>query len=323
MAPSWILRLAIALAASHVFVASVSAQTAASSEPTIHPISKHPCTNNAYETNTNSIPLLCAEVGAGGFKFTPQSLTGVAIGDVISFEFYLPPDDSVARADVQRASVPYESTGQGKIGFWSGTQVVKVADPPSHWNLTINSTEPIFFYCAAPGSCKTHRMVGAINPNAMQTLQAQINAATIGISVGGAAFLILCATLFFFVGRSKSLKEMVNRQNATVRGYPMSRYGSGGLQSHVFQTSSAQIQSSPEPYSAGQPDYGFNAPPQYGQHHVADQHPSGWASTQQGRVSTTSSGSGVGRQQTDNSKYLRSPTVGQFEFATELEAPNK
>ena len=35
---------------------------------------------------------------------------------------------------------------------------------PPTWNLTINDTEPIFLYCAAPGSCINYQMVGVINP---------------------------------------------------------------------------------------------------------------------------------------------------------------
>jgi hypothetical protein len=43
--------------------------------------------------------------------------------------------------------------------------------------LTINSTEPIFYYCAAPDSCKGKQMVGVINPNETQTLHEQVLAA--------------------------------------------------------------------------------------------------------------------------------------------------
>jgi hypothetical protein len=99
----------------------------------------------------------------------------------------------------------------------------------------------MFFYCAAKNSCKRMHMVGAINPNQTQTLNGQIEAAKVarveyaprsdppregevekqgnklstgvivGIAVGGAAFLGICAALFFFMGRATELKEIVKR----------------------------------------------------------------------------------------------------------------
>jgi len=32
------------------------------------------------------------------------------------------------------------------------------------YNITINDTQPLFYYCSAPGSCIENGMVGAINP---------------------------------------------------------------------------------------------------------------------------------------------------------------
>lgn len=112
------------------------------------------------------------KAGAGGFHFEPAELTNVSVGDVVTFEFY-PPDHSVARAEFGSACVPYEYTGKDRIGFWSGTQWVKTHNDTTHWNLTIDSTEPIFYYCAAPDSCKGKQMIGVINPNATQTLHDQ------------------------------------------------------------------------------------------------------------------------------------------------------
>ncbi|KAH7061002.1 hypothetical protein BKA63DRAFT_429780 [Paraphoma chrysanthemicola] len=133
--------------------------------------------NSAIPSSTKSVSIPpkvhLVQVGAGGFQFEPAQLNNVSVGDVVTFEFY-PPDHSVARAEYGKACMPYEYTGKDKTGFWSGTQWV---DTITHWNLTINSTEPIFYYCAAPDSCREQRMVGAINPNGTQTLDAQIRAA--------------------------------------------------------------------------------------------------------------------------------------------------
>ena len=119
--------------------------------------------------------------------------------------------------------------------------------------------------------------------------------AIVGIAIGGVAFLIICAALFFFVGRSKSLKEVIKRQDATNGTNPhMSQnYGNGGLASPGLQSSQGHM--SPPPGS----DYGFSSPPQYGQHGVSEQYPSGWGSPpmQQGHLSMLSNVSGMSQQQ--------------------------
>jgi hypothetical protein len=124
-----------------------------------------------------------------------------------------------------------------------------------------------------------------------------------GIVIGAIAFLLICAALFYFVGRSKSLGEVIRRQDATVRTTTpdphMSHYGSGGYHSPAFQQSSGFL--TPTPYSTtpGQAEYGFNSPPQYGQHHATDQYPSGWASPQhqQHDISVMTTAGGVSQQQ--------------------------
>ena len=53
----------------------------------------------------------------------------------------------------------------GKQGFFSGFNPVDavLSDPPS-FQVRVNDTEPIFFYCSAQGSCIDWQMVGVINP---------------------------------------------------------------------------------------------------------------------------------------------------------------
>jgi hypothetical protein len=124
-----------------------------------------------------------------------------------------------------------------------------------------------------------------------------------GIVVGGVAFLAICAALFFFVGRSKSLKETLKRQNATNNVDPhMSQYGAGpnygdgGLASPGFQPSRPGYATPPPGHHA---DYGFGSPPQYGQHSVGEQHPGGWTSPvqHQGHLSMISNTSGMSQAQ--------------------------
>lgn len=117
-------------------------------------------------------------VGEDGFKYTPSQVTGVNAGDVIEFRFF-PQNHSVARAAFAQdgndvACIPYEDTGFGRVGFWSGFQPVDVvlSDPPI-FNLLINDTEPVFFYCSAPGACQ-QGMIGVINPNSTFTYASQL-----------------------------------------------------------------------------------------------------------------------------------------------------
>ena len=64
--------------------------------------------------------------------------------------------------------------GAGHEGFWSGWEPVDaVLDDPPQWSVVVNDTDPIFFYCGAPGSCISYGMVGVINPNASTSLEKQ------------------------------------------------------------------------------------------------------------------------------------------------------
>ncbi|KAF2795912.1 hypothetical protein K505DRAFT_416167 [Melanomma pulvis-pyrius CBS 109.77] len=223
-----------------------------------------PTTTAAAQTHT-------VTVGNGDHKFRPD-VTQAKVGDFIEFTFY-PANHSVVRAEYQFPCIPYEMTGRDKIGFFSGFKAVDafLSNPPKYL-LKINDTDPIFFYCSAPGSCITYGMVGVINPNAMTSLARQRQlaldssymlqpgdpfpaeasilptssttpspsplptppggsgssssssskkglspAAIAGISVGAVCVLILGALLFFFIGRSRSLKEEMVRKASTIR----------------------------------------------------------------------------------------------------------
>lgn len=105
-----------------------------------------------------------------------------------------------------------------------------------------------------------------------------------GIVVGAVAFLVICAALFFYVGRSKSLKEVLKRQDATIRHTSTPGLGSPEMgQPYGHQ---ATYPYSPAP---AQSEFGANgpmSPPMYGQHNVAEQYPSAWSSPgQQGHLS--------------------------------------
>ena len=76
------------------------------------------------------------KVGSGGFKFTPQELTNVSVGDTVTFEFY-PPDHSVIQAEFGSACVPYSYADKDHAGkgFWTETQWVNTTAEVSDQSL--------------------------------------------------------------------------------------------------------------------------------------------------------------------------------------------
>ncbi|MCJ1268085.1 hypothetical protein MMC22_007971, partial [Lobaria immixta] len=116
------------------------------------------------------------EAGNGDFQFVPDSISA-KVGDIIEFRFFAP-NHSVARAEFEKPCVPIESTGPGKVGFWSGFRPAGVnSENPPIFQVRVNDTQPVFFYCAAPASCLKNQMLGVINPNSSMTLEKQQDAA--------------------------------------------------------------------------------------------------------------------------------------------------
>ncbi|KAF2019383.1 hypothetical protein BU24DRAFT_489357 [Aaosphaeria arxii CBS 175.79] len=125
-----------------------------------------PAANSSRPAKTHTVKV--------GFdhKFIPDS-TKADVGDIIEFSFY-PQNHSVVRSEFGFACIPYEMTGEGRVGFFSGFKVIsEVLDNPPKFHVRVNDTEPIFYYCSAPGSCDEYSMVGAINPNASTPVSVQ------------------------------------------------------------------------------------------------------------------------------------------------------
>lgn len=112
----------------------------------------------------STVPTHTIAVGATGFNFSPNNLTNVAVGSIIEFNFY-PGNHSVVRSAYKFPCIPYEDSGPNRVGFFSGYLDTNVysSDGPK-FRVRVNDTEPIFYYCSAPGSCITHGMLGVINP---------------------------------------------------------------------------------------------------------------------------------------------------------------
>lgn len=128
MKPTWLGIAAVRLLSTPVLAQVASVVSSVTSE--VSPITTDSSTQTASGSTASSTPTASNEpkvhlikAGAGGFKFTPQEIHNVSVGDIVSWEFY-PPDHSVARAEYGSACVPYEYTGIDKVGFWSETQWV-------------------------------------------------------------------------------------------------------------------------------------------------------------------------------------------------------
>jgi hypothetical protein len=108
----------------------------------------------------------------GGHTFIPD-VTQAEVGDFVEFQFY-PTNHSVVRAAYKFPCIPFEKIETDKVGFFSGFHPVDaILDKPPTWTVRVNDSDPMFFYCSAPGSCINYAMVGVINPNASTSLEVQ------------------------------------------------------------------------------------------------------------------------------------------------------
>lgn len=136
MVRSRLVRLAVAVAACQLLsttsaqIASLSSRnsfTSATLSPTPASLrsSASRLSSSATASTTSEPQNHKIQVGSGGFKFTPQALYNVSVGDSVTFEFF-PPDHSVVQAEFGKACVPYsyaDTDHQGK-GFWTDLQWV-------------------------------------------------------------------------------------------------------------------------------------------------------------------------------------------------------
>ncbi|GME64441.1 Cupredoxin [Neofusicoccum parvum] len=219
-------------------------------------------------TSSSSPSVYTVAVGANGHKFTPNT-TVARPGDIIVFDFY-PTNHSVIRGEYNKASVcgtpgcnpcvPWElyHTDEPYQGFFSDNRIIDSFTQRETWNLTVNSTDPIWFYCDALESCSPNGMVGVINPTNdtsidLQHQQAVDSAyqlapgqtwpaegtqstssgsshhssklsggAIAGIVVGGVAFVAMAAALTFYIGRNNAYSKFFKHAHSQP---PMSEIG--------------------------------------------------------------------------------------------------
>jgi len=96
------------------------------------------------------------------FAFNPSTITA-AQGDMVQFQFN-PLNHSVVQGSFEKPCQPLSG------GFFSGFQSVMTGASMPSFTITVNSTDPIWFYCSQ--TLLTHcqqGMVGVINPSSDQT----------------------------------------------------------------------------------------------------------------------------------------------------------
>ncbi|CAI7565148.1 unnamed protein product [Penicillium pancosmium] len=120
-------------------------------------------TSTASSTGSasSSSSTVSVDVGEDGFTFNPATVN-VPKGGVVEFKFY-PGDHSVVQAAFDNPCHPLSDTS-----FFSGFMADANNGKPV-WSLTVNDTNPIWFYCGQVGHCAAG-MVGVINPSGSNTL---------------------------------------------------------------------------------------------------------------------------------------------------------
>ncbi|KAG9515639.1 hypothetical protein KCU93_g9428, partial [Aureobasidium melanogenum] len=111
------------------------------------------------------------DVGEGGLVFSPNSTTA-AVGDTVTFHFY-PRAHGVVRSSYPSPCAAIDN------GFNSGFVQVASGESATTFTITINNTDPIWYYCPQGDHCQAG-MVGVINPpsSGNQNIDGFINAAS-------------------------------------------------------------------------------------------------------------------------------------------------
>jgi len=117
--------------------------------------------STATATGSSSGSVQTVAVAQNGLTFSPNSLT-VMPGDMVVFQFFSA-GHSVTEGEFNNPCQPSNSSALNS-GFSTGG-----SGPNSFFTVEVNSTDPIWFYCAQVGHCQAG-MVGVINPPSGQTV---------------------------------------------------------------------------------------------------------------------------------------------------------
>ncbi|KAK0727690.1 hypothetical protein B0T26DRAFT_605630, partial [Lasiosphaeria miniovina] len=103
-------------------------------------------------------------VSLGSLVFTPDTVTA-AVGNVIEFSF--PVNNSATMSDFDTPCTPAKEAA----GFHSGFFATSSRQNKTAFQITVNTTNPIFIYCGFLTHCQ-NGMTAVVNPNDTQTLEA-------------------------------------------------------------------------------------------------------------------------------------------------------
>ncbi|KAI1791640.1 hypothetical protein LXA43DRAFT_1094261 [Ganoderma leucocontextum] len=123
--------------------------------------------------------------GNASLTYTPNSLTGVANGDIVQFQF-LDKNHTVTQSTFAAPCSNITDTTGAVTGVDSGFQFVNTtATEFPVWQITINNASaPLWFYCRQAKHCQAG-MVFAVNPTAAKTIEAFTTAAAASDAVNG------------------------------------------------------------------------------------------------------------------------------------------
>jgi len=100
---------------------------------------------------------IAIQVGEGGLKYAPNSTTA-AVGDILEFQFVASTHNVVQGAFNTPCSV-----GNITNGFAAPFVNVTAVGTHEAYQVTVNNTDPIWYYCSVTGHCQDG-MVGVVNP---------------------------------------------------------------------------------------------------------------------------------------------------------------
>src|SRR3954464_3096479 len=92
------------------------------------------------------------DVGKNGLKIEPPNVKA-AKGDIVVISLY--PNHDLAEGNFDKPCVPKD------FGIYSG-QYKDTEDGKKKFVMTVNSTDPMYYYCTVPKHCNSG-MVGGIN----------------------------------------------------------------------------------------------------------------------------------------------------------------
>jgi len=151
-----------------------AALAAADSHSTMSTATDTSSPTSTPSTNSNTIKVKVSDEQVT-LKFFPEVITA-AVGDTVEFAFY-PKNHSIAQSSFDKPCEPLTDDDT----FWSGFMPVNsTSGNLPTFSITIEDTDPKWFYCATGKHCQAG-MVGVINPPPEKSID-QYRSAAAGVA---------------------------------------------------------------------------------------------------------------------------------------------